>query len=58
MFIKLTNLSGTATWYNTAHIRAFYSDRDLNDKKATVLELTYGTAVVLETPEEIVAMLN
>jgi len=58
MFLKLTNTNGETVWYNFDRVRKFHSEQFPHGKIATVLDLDYGTAVVLETPEEIASMLN
>lgn len=57
MFIGLTtyNDKTKTKYYNTEHIRAFRKD---DNKDYTVLELQYGTDLVIERPEEIMEILK
>lgn len=55
MVLRLTNMDGSLVWINLAHIRKFYRHDTV---PGTVIELTYGSDVVRETPEEIAAMVH
>ena len=57
MFIGLTtyNDKTKTKYYNTEHISAFRKD---DNKDYTVLELQYGTDLVIERPEEIMEILK
>ena len=57
MFIGLTtyNDKTKTKYYNTEHIRAFRKD---DNKDYIVLELQYGTDLVIERPEEIMEILK
>ena len=63
MFIQLTTPKDQQSWdhpekiwYNTDYIKSFhvYTNEKTN-VKFTILDLTYGGAGVVETPEEIMA---
>ena len=55
MFIELTTYNDKTKYYNTEYIRTFRKD---DNKDYTVLELQYGTDLVIERPEEIMEMLK
>ena len=55
MFIKLTRQNGKYEYYNSDYIKSFHEFRDPH---YTVLELTYGTELVVEPLEEIYEMLK
>lgn len=55
MFIGLTTYNDKTKYYNTEYIRTFRKD---DNKDYTVLELQYGTDLVIERPEEIMEMLK
>lgn len=57
MFIGLTtyNDKTKTKYYNTEYIRTFRKD---DNKDYTILELQYGTDLVIERPEEIMEMLK
>lgn len=55
MVLRLTKMDGSLVWFNLAHIRKFYRHDTV---PGTALDLTYGSDVVRETPEEIAAMIH
>lgn len=55
MILRLTTMNGTTVWINLAHIRKFYRHDTV---QGTAVELTYGSEVVRESPEEIAAMIG
>lgn len=58
MFIKLTTTENKVKYYNTEHVKSFCKSEHKPQENYTVLFLTYGTDIVLESPEEIYKMIN